>query len=334
MSDFSSSLPIRTQTNGDVVAQLVDGTVTSQKLAIDATGKITSKLNDGAGNAITSQVNGAQRALDVGINVAGVQIDPRQIRALTSADVVTANQGTANTNANAWFVRLTDGTNNSTLLSTGEVKVSVTQLLTEDHNYGTVGTSTLRVASQLGNATGAANFAYGTVGAQTLRTASQIGNATGAADFGNGATSAQTVRTAANLAVAGTDVTSLNPVPVAVVSSVAGTQVNKYNTSAAVAAGSSVNHDYTITASKTFSVRKFWASASGKIKAEVQTSPDGTTFTSFWVGFNSTATPNITIDLDNLVISDSGTGSKMRIIVTNEDLQAFDVYSTISGTEL
>jgi len=35
------------------------------------------KLQDGAGNAITSQVSGAQRALDVGIDVAGVQVDPR-----------------------------------------------------------------------------------------------------------------------------------------------------------------------------------------------------------------------------------------------------------------
>ncbi len=32
---------------------------------------------DGSGNSLTSQANGAQRALDVGIDVAGVQIDPR-----------------------------------------------------------------------------------------------------------------------------------------------------------------------------------------------------------------------------------------------------------------
>ena len=36
-------------------------------------------LNDGNGNIITSQANGAQRALDVGIDVAGVQIDPRSV---------------------------------------------------------------------------------------------------------------------------------------------------------------------------------------------------------------------------------------------------------------
>lgn len=46
------------------------------------------KLQDGSGNSITSQVSGSQRALDVGIDVAGVQVDPRSIRALTSADIV------------------------------------------------------------------------------------------------------------------------------------------------------------------------------------------------------------------------------------------------------
>ena len=50
-------------------------------------------LHDGSANPITSQVSGSQRALDVGVNVAGVQVDPRAIRALTSSDVVTANQG-------------------------------------------------------------------------------------------------------------------------------------------------------------------------------------------------------------------------------------------------
>jgi hypothetical protein len=50
-------------------------------------------LHDGAGNAITSQVSGSQRPLDTGINVAGVQVDPRSIRALTSSDVVSVQGG-------------------------------------------------------------------------------------------------------------------------------------------------------------------------------------------------------------------------------------------------
>lgn len=56
-------------------------------------GTWANRLQDGSGNAITSQTSGSQRPLDVGVNVAGVQVDPRSIRALTSADVVTAQQG-------------------------------------------------------------------------------------------------------------------------------------------------------------------------------------------------------------------------------------------------
>jgi hypothetical protein len=52
-------------------------------------------LRDASGGLITAQTSGSQRALDVGINVAGIQIDPRQIRALTASDVVTAQQGTS-----------------------------------------------------------------------------------------------------------------------------------------------------------------------------------------------------------------------------------------------
>jgi hypothetical protein len=41
--------------------------------------------------------------------------------------------------------------------------------LSEDHNYGAVGANTLRTASQIGNATGAADFNAGVTTAQTLR---------------------------------------------------------------------------------------------------------------------------------------------------------------------
>lgn len=80
--------------------------------------------------------------------------------------------------------------------SSGRIIIAPTTqgVLAEDHNYGTVGANTLRTASQVGNATGAADFNYGTAGAQTLRTASQVGNATGAALFGAGTTTAQVLR--------------------------------------------------------------------------------------------------------------------------------------------
>lgn len=188
-------------------------------------------LRDKDNAGVTSQANGGQRALDVGIDVAGVQIDPRSIRALTSADVVSAH----------------------------------------------------------------------------------ISDATGTA------------------------FSALNPLPVNVVSSVVGDYINDYDEADNVAVGTPVNHDYLITAAKTMQLKKVWASGTGKIKIEVQISPDGATFASKFVAFNSEANPNISIDLDFLAVLESGTGALIRIIKSNiNDVTAapFNIYSTISGIEV
>lgn len=276
MSDYNSSLPIRTENNGDAAVKIVDGTITSQALGVDSAGRMTTKLNDGAGNSVTSQASGAQRALDVGLNVAGVQIDPRSIRALTSADVVTSAQGTAAALTGAWPVKPTDGTNSQTFTASGEAKVVFTQAIPA----GTNNIGKVSVQDSSGNA-----------------------------------------------------FTASNPLPVVLSADLPGTKVNKYNTTSSLAAGASATHTYTITTGKTFSAKKFWAAASGKIRMDVKTSPDGTTFSTFWTGFNSVAFPNVSVDLDLLSILDSGAGSAIQIVISNLDHQAFDVYSTISGTE-
>lgn len=123
-------------------------------------------------------------------------------------------QGTAAASSGAWPVKVTDGTNvtavkaaSTTAVATDPavvVSLSPNSPLSNfpsvvNTNYGTVGASTLRIASQIGNATGAADFNYGTAGAQTLRIASQIGNATGAADFNYGTAGAQTLRIASQI---------------------------------------------------------------------------------------------------------------------------------------
>lgn len=258
MSSVQQPLPVKTLQNGDVVAKIADGTTPSQTLAVDASGRVTVRLDDGAGNPVTSQVNGSQRALDVGIDVAGIQIDPRSIRALTSADVVTANQGSAN--VTPWNQNI-----------------------------------------------------------------SQIA----------GASPSATNALPAQIATAGAFVSSSNPLPVSIQSALTGSSINKYNTTAAVAAGSSTNHDYSVTASKTFYGKYFVASSAGMIRADVQTSPDGTTFTTVFTTFSSTASPVIQLQLDQLVLADTGTGAKVRIVITNfEATQAEDLFSTICGTEV
>lgn len=124
-----------------------------------------------------------------------------------------------------------------------------------------------------------------------------------------------------------------NPLPVTSVDS-EGTEVNNYATAAAVAAAATSNHDYTVTAAKTLKLAQIWATGSGKLKVEVQIETGAATgvFNTVFVGFNSTANPNILIPIgENITVA---AGVRVRVIRTNKDNQAQDVYSTISGHEI
>lgn len=301
MADYNSSLPVRTENNGDVVNKLCDATITSQQLAISVTGAITD-VSDGP----------------------------------VTPGLVASKSGLIGGQYNIVLPILTNAQQSAVQVdSNGRLLVSTTPVSTDDHNYGTVGINTLRSASQIGNATGAADFNFGIVGAQTLRVAAEPGNSTGIADFNAGATGAQTPRVVANImSASGTAFSNTNPLPVIFSTSPAGSEVNNYNTVAALASAGASNHDYTVTVATTFELSQIWATASGKLKIEVQIETGVATgiFISRFVGFNSTATPNIDIDLTKFITVAAGV--RVRIIRTNKDNQSQDVYSTISGSEI
>ena len=333
MSDFNSSLPVRTQNAGDVAVQLVDGTVTTQKLAIDSSGRIIAKLDDGSGNVITSQVNGAQRALDVGIDVAGVQIDPRSIRTLTSADVVTANQGTAG--AAAWLTK--DAANGSAAGGTaatsselvGGVFNTTPPTLTTGQQAAIQLDSSGNVKTALTAALPTGNNIIGRVEV-TDGTGTSIGSTSGALNVAvtqalpNGANAIGSVL--ANVQVAGAAVTAANPLPVTMSASVSGTAIQQALTSASLAVGASATLTYTVVAAHTFNLQRIFAAASGKIKVVVQLGA-----TTIFVGFNSTANPNV----DITVISPPllAAASTVNVIITNLDILAQDVYATVEGNQ-
>lgn len=146
-----------------------------------------------------------------------------------------------------------------------------------------------------------------------------------------------TANTAANawsvtLATGGVANGPTNPIFVSS-SDTVGTSIDNYNTAAAIASAATSNHDYTVTTAKTFYSKQFWAAASGKLKIEVQYETGAATgvFNSFWVGFNSTANPEILIPVPTSKTQVAG--ARIRIIRTNLDLSSQDVYSTTSGTE-
>lgn len=65
---------------------------------------------------------------------------------------------------------------------------------TDDTNYGVVGANTLRTASQIGNATGAASFGAGSSGAQTLRVSANITRNGTELSYNSGTVDANTLR--------------------------------------------------------------------------------------------------------------------------------------------
>lgn len=131
----------------------------------------------------------------------------------------------------------------------------------------------------------------------------------------------------------GAPFTALNPLYVNNVG-VVGSPINDYATSASVAAGATVTHDYTVTLLKVLSLDQIECSASGKLKVVVaiETGIATGVFTTKWVQFNSTATPNTSLNLRELITIAAGV--RVRVSLTNKDNQGQDVYSTISGHEL
>lgn len=287
MADYNSSLPVRTENDGDVVIRVGDATLPSQQLKVNSDGSVNITDNSGS------------------ITVDATDLDIRNLSsAQDSVEVLQATHDNLNLNANIQ-VGDTDVSNaNPVPISDGNSSITIDNAdLTEMNG---------KIASNYGASTGA------------VRVASQIGNASGAADFGNGVISAQTLRTA-SVVTDGSDVLAINTdgsINVVITDSTPGTQVNDYNTESAIAAGASSTHTYTSTGN--FYLTQVEASASGKMKIEIQV--DGTTV---FVKFNSSAAPNLSLELSQPILVTSG--DTVTIIRTNRDAQPMDFYSTISG---
>jgi len=126
---------------------------------------------------------------------------------------------------------------------------------------------------------------------------------------------------------AGVAYSQANPLPVELTQDQSGDEIVDFNTSAAVAKDASVNHDYTVSAGKIFLGEEAWVSGSGKLKAELLVNG-----AIKWVGFNSTANPNIRIPLEKIMKANAT--EVIRFTITNRDKQAQDVYSTLTGLEI
>lgn len=123
-----------------------------------------------------------------------------------------------------------------------------------------------------------------------------------------------------------------NPLWVKTTDAVSGIELHDFSVATAVAKEGSDNHDYAIPSGKTLTLRKIILSGSGACKVEVQVGPAASLVTKA-VAFNSTANPQAEIVFEPaLEIAEAGGSEMVRLIRSNRDNQAQDLYSTIMGS--
>lgn len=331
MADFDSSLPVRTESAGDIVVKVADATIPAQQLTVEADGSINvnTTFAPGAEVQITDGTDTLEINADGSINsvVTATDLDIRDLdSAQDSVEVLQDTHDDLNANVNLQVADTDVSNSNPVPVSDagGSLTVDAVDLdirdLTHVSDSVKVGDGTDFITV---NADGSINITDNggslTVDAVDL----DIRNLSAAQD-----------NVAVNLRdESGNPFTAANPLPVTSVDS-EGTEVNNYNTAAAVASGATSNHDYTVTAATTLKLSQIWTSASGKMKAEVQIETGVATgvFNTRFVAFSSSASPNIDIDIvEHISVA---AGVRVRVIRTNTDNQAQDLYSTICGHEI
>lgn len=331
MSDFSSSLPIRTENAGDVIVKIADATVTSQQLKVEADGSINTNttitatdfdIRDLVFATDKVDVSGSEVSLDAttlaaleNITVSATDLDIRDLAFATDKVDVTGSEVSLDATTLAALenitVSATDLDIRNLVFATDKVDASGSTVALDAPTLAALESITV----QNGSGGAAVNIQDGgnsiTVDAADLdiRDLTHVSDSIKVGD--------------------GTDFLAINADgSINVVSQdEPGTETVNYDTTAAVAGGASDNHDFLVTTGgKLFQVM---ASASGKLKVEVQIETGSATgvFNTVMVGFNSTATPNIDLPLKKYATIP--TGARVRVIRTNKDNQAQDVYSTI-----
>jgi hypothetical protein len=382
MSDYNSSLPVRTQNNGDVVANLSDGvtesilnTIKAASTAASATdtalvvamspntplpagtnaiGSVTQgttpwvtkdqadgSANGGAAGAFSILSGGIYNATPPTLTTgqqASLQLSSSGVLLVSSSGSSTVSGTLTNNNAAPTsnnlgvLPALAEATLSASRYTSGDQVLLVTDLAGNtnvDLQYylGALVSKTNPIATTIADGTNVitnAISAYGTppTGTEVMGVNAYITNApTVNQGTPNSAANAWPI----SITSGGTLNSPTNPIFVSN-TDIVGTPVDNYQTSASLAAGSSVTLTYTVTAGKTFYSKQFWMTASGKIKAEVQYAG-----TNFWASFNSTADPNIFIPI--MSNKTAAAGTTVAVKITNKDVAALDVYATISGVE-
>ena len=395
MSDFNSSLPVRTENAGDVIVRLGDSTIPSQQLAISAAGEAkvevsqplpagtnnigdvdvlslpadidirdldaaqdSVQIKDAGGDALEISAAGAASVsvvdpLPAGTNNIGdvdvlslpADIDIRDLAFAT--DKIDASGSSVSVSAlpgglTAYDEDTAHVSGDKGLMPLAIRKDTAGSLVDTDGDYAPLQVSSsgsLRVTAPFNAATGGAvpsNGAYiagsdgGTLRGIKVDAAGELQVDVLSQPALSHATDSLKIGDGSDFLAINSD-GSLN---VVMQEAISGDDILDYDTTAAVAAAASDNHDYTVTAGKTLLLKQVLISGSGKLKAEIQveTAAASNVFNTMAVLFNSTANPNMALGpVQDIQIS---AGKRIRVIRTNKDNQSQDVYSTIFGVEI
>lgn len=335
----SKSNEVNSATN-TIFTSVSDGTDT---LLVNADGSINVTVTGGAANFQFAE-DSAHVSGDIGTEMLSVRRDTPVSG--TSAD---GDYATLNTDANGrLYTQIHDGGNSITV--DGTVTVTATDLDIRDLSH-TQDSVRIGDGTDLANVTAAGELnVFSTAQPGVDIGDVTVNNAAGAAavniqDGGNSITvdGAVTVSatdldirdlTLAQDAVKVSGNTSANsvtnPIFVQVTNAIIAGEIHDYNTAAAVAAGASSNHDYTVVTA--FKLKSVHGANSGGMKIEIQTGPVASLVTRA-VRFIPLAGGSDTITFDPPIeVPTTGTGT-VRVIRTNRNFVAVDVYSTIVGID-
>lgn len=304
MADFASSLPVRTENAGDLQIQIVDGTLTSNKLKVESDGSINTNTTFSATNLdirdlvfATDKVDASGSSVELGATTLAALENISATVTATDLDIRNLAFATDTVDASGSTVEL----GSTTLAALENISATVTATDLDIRNLA-FATDTVDVSGS-----------SVTVSGSVTVTATDL-------DIRNLAHTQDSIKLGD-----GTDFLAINAdgsLNVKITDASPDTAAHDYDTDAAVAAGATGTHTYTSTGN--FYLEQVEASASGKLKIVVKVNA----VTKF-VGFSSTANPNISFVLKQPILAT--TGQTVTVERTNMDNQAQDVYSTIIG---
>jgi len=362
MADYNSSLPIRTETDGDVVSKIigadglyqavvsVDGELTvldeavlnalsdgtqvtkisdgTDTLAINADGSINASFAPGTEVKIT---DGTETAL---VDTGG-QLLVVDSGAITELQTVVTQQ-----TDKSQYTKITNGTDDLVINGSGSINAvieGVATVLLQDGDgdpleINTNGEALVKDTDTLAKLTAIeAGFDIGAYVINITDGADNLGINPGGSinvevnslpDHDFGVTD-------------GTDTLAINTdgsINVVVQDAIAGAEVHEYGTTSAGAPNTpSTVVDYTVTVGKTLQLKAVGVACSGKAKFEIKTGPASSEVTKA-VGFLSTANGFAEVVFPQPIEVEAT--HKVLVLVTNRDNANADLYAFINGNEI